>query len=303
MTMRKHAYLIIAHKNVNQIIFLLKTLDYPNNDVYLLIDKKSDIDVEEIPKKMKFAHVFLLKQINIAWGKVSQIEAEMALLEAAVKKEQYSYLHLLTGQDLPIKPQKVIHYFFENNNGIEFIGYAPQRNSNENRVKYYHYFIGRRGKNQPILQNFYYLLDKLSCFVQKMMRIDRRKEFGEIHKGSVYFSITGDLAAWLVSQKDDILKKYRYTFCADELFIQTLVWNSKWKRRVYQNITNERFEDDNSYAMRLIDWKRGNPYIWKNSDYNKIITSNMLFARKFDIIVDEEIITNIYKYVTGENND
>ena len=303
MTMRKHAYLIIAHKNINQIILLLKMLDYPNNDIYLLIDKKSDINIKDIPKELEFAHFFLLKQISIAWGQVSQIEAEMALLEAAVKRGQYSYLHLLTGQDLPIKSQDEIHYFFEKNNGIEFIGYAPQRNSDENRIKYYHYFIGRKGKNQPILQNLYYLLDKLSVFAQKILKVDRRERFGEIHKGSVYFSITGDLAEWLVSQKDDILKKYRYTFCADELFIQTLLWSSNWKRRIYQCVTNEYYEDDNSYAMRLIDWKRGNPYIWRNIDYRKIITSNMLFARKFDINVDKEIITNIYKYVTGEDHD
>lgn len=39
--MKKHAYLIIANKNPEQLKKLLGSLDDERNDIYLLIDKKS----------------------------------------------------------------------------------------------------------------------------------------------------------------------------------------------------------------------------------------------------------------------
>ena len=46
--------------------------------------------------------------------------------------------------------------------------------------------------------------------------------------------------------------------------------------------------------MRLIDWDRGSPYTFKIDDYSQIKKSNMLFARKFQVDVDEKIINKIY---------
>lgn len=39
--------------------------------------------------------------------------------------------------------------------------------------------------------------------------------------------------------------------------------------------------DANTGCMRDIDWERGNPYIWQNSDYKRLVDSNKIFARKF----------------------
>ena len=40
-------------------------------------------------------------------------------------------------------------------------------------------------------------------------------------------------------------------------------------------------EDVNKSAMRKIDWERGKPYTWRNKDYDELVQSDMLFARKF----------------------
>lgn len=49
---------------------------------------------------------------------------------------------------------------------------------------------------------------------------------------------------------------------------------------------------DNNYQsiMRDIDWHRGSPYIWRISDYDELMKSEFLFARKFDEDVDSQII-------------
>lgn len=77
-------------------------------------------------------------------------------------------------------------------------------------------------------------------------------------------------------------KYFRYSQCADELFVQTILINSP---RI------EKIIDSN---LRCIDWKRGNPYTFKLEDYEMLMGSNKLFARKFDISVDRDIILKIY---------
>ena len=48
--------------------------------------------------------------------------------------------------------------------------------------------------------------------------------------------------------------------------------------------------------MRAIDWTRGSPYEWKVSDFDELINSNKLFARKFtDSNID--LILKIKNYI------
>ena len=46
--------------------------------------------------------------------------------------------------------------------------------------------------------------------------------------------------------------------------------------------------------MRLVDWKRGGPYVFKNEDYSELLNSNMIFARKFDCQTDNNIVNKLY---------
>ena len=56
--------------------------------------------------------------------------------------------------------------------------------------------------------------------------------------------------------------------------------------------------DDNYLAcMRYIDWNRGNPYTFTIDDYEELMKSGCLFARKVDIKTEKqrELIDKIYK--------
>lgn len=35
-------------------------------------------------------------------------------------------------------------------------------------------------------------------------------------------------------------------------------------------------------CMREIDWNRGNPYVWQLEDYDQLVHSDRLFARKMN---------------------
>lgn len=69
------------------------------------------------------------------------------------------------------------------------------------------------------------------------------------------------------------------------------------------NIYHPQPDDRYESIMRLIDWKRGGPYIFKKEDFEDLVTSPMLFARKFDQREDNVIITKLVMYLQNTKND
>ena len=295
--MNKHAYLIQAHDDFYILEHLIKMIDNEVNDIYIHIDKKvKDFDFNYYKNLAKKSSVYFTKRIDVRWGSYKQIQSELILFTEAYKKH-YTYYHLLSGIDLIIKPSKEIYEFFEKNKGYEFITFDNHNKvmeSAEERINYYHFFTNNfRSKNR--------IIHKISCSLhsriinfQKSKNIKRKVPF-EIRKGSNWVSITDELVGYILQNKAFIKKYFKNSYCADELFIQTLVYNSKFYEKVYSKIDN-----DYNGSKRFIDWERGNPYIFKESDYNKIINSNRFFARKFNSKVDKNIVDKIYAYIEGE---
>ena len=60
-------------------------------------------------------------------------------------------------------------------------------------------------------------------------------------------------------------------------------------------------DDDIHALMRLIDWTRGNPYIFRMSDKEDLVASDMLFCRKFDANVDAKIIHTTKNFLHSES--
>ena len=87
------------------------------------------------------------------------------------------------------------------------------------------------------------------------------------------------------------MKKLRYTANADEIFLQTIIYNSEFKENLYY----QGFDDNYDSCKRLTDWRRGTPYVWKMEDLEEIEESNAFFARKFEIKIDKEIIDYLYE--------
>lgn len=71
------------------------------------------------------------------------------------------------------------------------------------------------------------------------------------------------------------------------MFLQTFIANNnKWFTKLYKS----KFDEDCHANMREIDWSRGGPYVWRKEDFEELIDSDCMFARKFDEKIDTEII-------------
>ena len=140
--MNRHAHLIIAHNNFEILEKTLKILDDEKNDFYIHIDKKvKNFDFEKIKNIVKKSKIIFTERIDIKWGHSSQIDCELILLKSAANNS-YSYYHLLSGVDMPIKPKEEIYNFFEKNLGKEFIHFQNKiyNMKNNDRFSLYHLF-------------------------------------------------------------------------------------------------------------------------------------------------------------------
>lgn len=82
----------------------------------------------------------------------------------------------------------------------------------------------------------------------------------------------------------------------DEMFLQTIVYNSSFKDKLY----DKDYDDSCLGNQRYIDWKRGTPYTFRNEDFEELINSNCLFARKFNEKIDCKIIDRLSECVNKE---
>ena len=286
--MKKHAYLIMAHTQPELLKKLLKMLDNERNDIYLHIDSKAkDYPLDEIAAVLQKSKCIFTERTDVKWGSYSQINCEMILLKEAVKTE-HAYYHLLSGMDLPIKSQEQIFAFFEKYNGLEFVDEDDAAISEAalSRVKYTHKFYGKAGSVKDIL-------GALSVKGQKLLGVDKTQKYGNIifQKGRNWFSITHGLAKLVVEKEDWIQEVFGQSVCGDELFLQTVARNSEYAEKICNPNTMPEVPD-----TRYIDWKRGsnnNPYIFRESDFEELKNSASLFARKFDLNIDERIVEKL----------
>lgn len=286
----KHAYLVIAHSDPVLLKRLIELIDDHRNDIFIHIDKKSDIrqfsDIHSSWSKLTF-----IKRKKVCWGHYSQIETELRLMQAAHKKGPYAYYHLLSGVDLPLQSQDFIHDFFERNSGAEFIHVLEETPEHQADIEYKNtrWFIFQRflhSGNRQLAKLFY-----LTQRVQSYLPISRTPK-QKIYKGSNWFSITDTLVEHVLNHKKDIRKAFRWSCCCDEFLVQTFAMNSEFAERI-SPLGN----------LREIDWTRGNPYIWRSINLEELQHSHNLFARKFSSAVDSAIIDHIYNRVKTQKTN
>lgn len=292
----KHAYLIIAYKIDLVLLGLLSQIDDHRNDIYIHFDAKFDnYDKNLILDSVHHSKVEILQKIKVHWGGYSQIRVELELLKAATRGGRYSYYHLLSGQDLAIKSQDYIHKFFYENRGMNYIGFENGEEPCSERIRYYYPFqdlIDRKPKQ--FAKKTMFRMQKVLLLLQKKMKIRRNKSF-RVYKGCNWFSISDELAKYIIDYEPEIQKRFSFSFCADEIFIQSMMMNSDRKWKWYKEA-----HDSTEGSMRLIDWDRGNPYIFTKEDFEKITQSKMLFARKFSEDRDTAIIQQVLLYTKNQ---
>lgn len=296
--MGKHAYCIIAHSDPYCLQTLVDLIDDERNDIILVIDKKSDLKEFESIKASKSPIITPpnMQCVDIQWGSLSQVKAELLAFETAVNSGDYDYIHLISGQDLPLQNQDHIHSFFDSaGSGINFVGFAQgdfNRNDLRNKMSYYYLFTDKYRSANRLLRFIYSKCRNLAVLCQKMAGFKRKWNI-KLYKGCNWVSITPEFAKYLVDNRSFILNNFRWLPCPDEIYKQTLIMNSLYRDKVYDTAL------DFAGMTRKIDWTRGEPYTWRDCDFDELLASDALFARKFSSSTDRNIIDRIANYLTN----
>lgn len=270
--MKKHAYLIIAHNEWGLLQTLIDCIDDPRNDIFVHIDAK----VAKLPelRAEKAGLSILDERVDVRWGDWTVCEAEYSLFKAAAAKGPYSYYHLLSGVDLPLKSQEYIHGFFDEYEGREFIGLSNYPGADEEvrrKVGYWHAFPGDF-KNKSVLKRIW-----RAAFlrVQMLCGVHRHKDV-EFRKGTQWVSVSDGFVRELLANEQHCKKLFSHTFCPDEIYKQTVCWNSSYRSAVFDP------NDEGRGCMREIGWKDGELHDWERKDLDHLAGSDALFARKFN---------------------
>lgn len=262
----KHAYLIIAHNEFDVLKELIKAIDYVDNDIYIHFDRK----VTEIPElTVEYSSISVIKDmIDVRWGCISMIETEYRLLETAYAADtEYSYYHFISGVHFPLKSQTDIHYYFDSLNGKSVLTPLPWDITEiRKKIGRYHFFSSGLHSKVKIIRVISNILWRICLKLQGNKYIRSIEHFAG--KYSNWTSIGRNDMPLILRHKKDVLTTFKYTLCSDELFIPYIFKKEHVSFQEYQLL------------YQIFD--KASPKILNSSDYQRMIESNALFARKFN---------------------
>lgn len=291
-----HAYFITAFQNFEVLDKLISLLDYPDNIIFLHVDRKvENFNYDDYRKKLslKYSELIGLPRFDMIWASHHEIECIVSSMEEALHYH-WDYFHYITENDMPLKTQKQIHDFFELHAGYEFISFTPQWYRAANyKCQVYHMMIDNpKYRTRKAMHYIDHGLARLQYY------LGVRRSGNKFYHGSGYYSLTRAFVQYVVGQKEDIRHDYARTLCGMEVFIQTLCWYSSFRERVYK------FEAKYEGNLRYIDWDRreGNsPHTFTMDDWeeieDKIRNSDLCFIRK---IKDGMLAEKICEHLSGQ---
>ena len=123
------AYFILVHRLPNQFKRLFRAIYAPGNCYLIHIDKKASKELKEEVQLFlqSFTNAYVMESENVVWGGYSMVQAELDGIKYLLARNAgWDYFINLSGQDYPLKSQKIIRQFLEENQGKSYLKIANQ---------------------------------------------------------------------------------------------------------------------------------------------------------------------------------
>lgn len=246
-----HAWLIIAHNEFEVLQRLISLLDHERSDFFIHIDAK----VQNLPElKLEKGRLFMLdERMDVRWGCVSQIEAELALLEYAHQKGPYDHYHILSGTHLPLKPVEELLRFYDEHAREEVMRFWPNDSGDADfKLRRYHFPLRHYKFGSPLKQRFCRLAWQCVIKIQKVLGI-RHLNNAFFIKTDNWLSLTEEACTYLVKNRMQIHRKYKWSFCGDEYFVasELALFPEQFKLYDCKNLLHVVFQHDTPRSFTL----------------------------------------------------
>ena len=221
----KQAIIITAYRDLEQLRDIVDFFD-DDFDFYIHIDRKC---AEPLPN---FCHdgVHVVRRYRITWGSERHLYAILHLLRMTCNSPHpYSYYHIITATDYPIKPLAQFKQFFSAQNTKSYLEwYELPRASwtgegGMERIKYYWIGNSWRDQRQHPMRLMHALLK-----LQRKFGLDRsRHAFGCWYGGGGYCSLSHEAASKLAAfSARKVRQVARFTHCCEEVLPHTVLLNA-----------------------------------------------------------------------------
>jgi hypothetical protein len=329
----KIAYLFLIHslKTAKGLDRILGRLYDPKHTFIIHVDRGSTEATEVLNAVYTIAekydpfhnrsNIVVFSRHNIVWCGVSMIQAELDLISMALKTQrEWDFAINLSGNCYPIKSPRQIERRLSRFKGKNFLNpdgtVGFDLPAKDNRFREFHVELEDHVQQvtsprfQPIryfpndshhdfisTPNFTHYYSALSP-TNRYHPIVVAKEYPTVVKhGFQWWVLSRDFCEYLI--KDPLPRNYLVWFattvCPDEMYFQTVAYNTKWRETTFLEPTPD-------ITMRYIQWK---PYSWHpdilgRPEYHAMFKSNALFARKFD--PDETVIYDEIDFIVDSND-
>lgn len=316
-----NAVMIMCHKNIEQVLRLIRTCESPETVVILHIDKKYDLGKEQLEHIAQMDRVYLTDdRFSGVLDTRSLVDIAMLMVKKAKEVEKllgihFNYYLLLSGQDYLIKPISYINEALRKVYPEPLIDCTPHATDN---------WIYHKFRHCPLVYAMSPLVDgtsgSLIAPVRFCLRVVRRllSLFVSIFRLTDYhrfqrqgISIYGGSAWWILPDVaiDCILSEYDAnppyvsallgTNTPEETFFQIMTMRSPVKDLVHINPTDMVAQHCKTWAyFSDVDKPfKGHPYIFTVNEYDRLINSDFWIARKFDSTVDSKILDMLDAFI------
>ena len=285
----KHAFIITVHKQPELVERLVRSLQHEALYCFIHVDKKSDI--REFAYLESLNNTILIRnRVDVMWATFKYVDAIVASLEEALAfgKDIRSFT-LLSGQDYPIKSAGHIVNFLNIGGGRDICPVSDKSSAwyLESMGRYEKYHMNAFG-----FKGRYFLQSVLNIFLPKR----KFPGYSEVFAGrnSQWWTFTREVIEHivLVQKRNDKLRRFlKFTWGTDEFFFATVVYNSEFRNRIENSL------------YRFTSWEEGrwNPNILTSDDLKELEGSNCIFARKFDLDVDSEVLDRLQERIDEQS--
>jgi hypothetical protein len=279
------AYLIRAHHRPEQLVRLVERLATPDASFFIHLDGRADDLVREalLIGLARQDEVHWVPRVDQYYSGFSFVRAILAGLEEVRKAGAPAHTVLLSGQCYPLRPARQIESFLAGRAG-------------ESLVEHFRIPSKRWADEHGGLDRIRYRYYERVRFRTRSLRLPFvRRSFPEGLEpwgGSAWCVLSDEAVEAVLGFRDerpDAYDFFRHVRAPEEIYLQTVLLNSLLRDRV----ANE--------SVHHIEWPGGShPRTLASADFDRLASSGKLFARKFDVGRDEEVIDRIDRELLGE---
>ena len=278
----KIAHLILAHKNPAQLERLIDALTHPAFDVYIHLDKKTDIaPFRYLADKQNV--FFVANRAPVYWAGYGTIQATINGFRAILPNPAYDYINVISAQDFPLTSAEHIYRHFAENQGAEFItceSIEDKWRDAATRVTRYH-LINWRIPGKFKLEKWVNRFLGPRKFPIEGYKLVGRSNWFTLSRGAANYFLD------FIGRHPEVRRFFRYVWGADEFIFATVLYNSTFKDSIRESVI-------------YVDWRgqtKGHPKVLTGKDLPEMLASGRLFARKMDMDVDSTLFDLLEKHI------